>query len=726
MGHEKEIRRGWCGPCHFRCGLQVEFENGKAVSVRGDPNDPRNRGQICERGLLILEHTYHPDRLNYPLKRAGRKGEGKWQRIEWAQALAEIARKLEIIKENYGTESLLFWGGTHRTYGWARKRFFNIFGSPNTTGAASICMCPTRAVEWATYGHQSFSDVRNTSLIVIWGNQPSRSQIIPTWRALLNIKKKGTKIIVIDPRQTEEAKIADLWLQIRPGTDLALMMGWLRIIISENLYDKDFVDKWTSGYDRIWERVKDYTPEKVCEITWIPPNLILEAAREYARTKPAVIMWGLGIDLQGVNATQTARARCIIRAITGNLDVKGGELIGLSREDMKAISDVEMEANEMLPPEQAEKQLGAEQFRFFSYKGYNLISQASNRLAGTYVKPPLAAQTCVAHPSYVYEAILTGKPYPIKAIIGQASNPLLQAAETKLAYQALSSSHLELFVVMDYYMTPTAELADYVLPAAGTLERSDLPALPKAMEPLFERKNDYDFWRELGLRLGQEQSWPWKTIEDVCDYRLRPLEITFAQAVENYGWHSAPEYHRYEKYGFGTPSGKVEISSTIFEELGYDPVPGYKEPPETPVSSPELARDFPLILMTGPRFMPMYHSEYRQLPTARKVNPDPVTTIHPETAARLGIVDGNWIWIETLRGKIRQRASLTTDVHPGMVCVQHGWWFPEKPGQYPELHGVLESNANVLTAVGRKYCSSEIGSWPCTALLCRVYPCSDE
>lgn len=718
---EKETRRGWCGPCHVRCGLLIEFEGGQAVRVRGDPNDPRNRGQMCDRGRLILEHLYHPDRLNYPLKRAGKKGEGKWHRIEWGQAMLEITGKLAEIREKYGPESVVSWGGTFRSYQWAARRFLNLFGSPNSTSPSFICMCPTRAVEWATLGHESVGDLRNTSLMVIWGQQRSNSQIIPGWGSLVQAKKRGTKIIVVDPRKTEEAKMADLWLQIRPGTDLALLLGWLRIIIQENLYDKEFVEKWTVGFDQLWDRVKDYTPQKVAEITWLPEQQVIESARAYAMTRPAVLGWGLGLDIQGVNATQIARARSILKAITGNLDIKGGEFLGLSQEEMKIVSDVEMEANERLTQEQAEKQLGAHQFKVLSHPGYDLISQASKRIEGTYIRPPVTAQTCKAHPRFIYQAILTGEPYPVKAIINQASNPLLHSGDTKLAYEALKSSNLELLVVMDYYMTPTAELADYVLPAAGTLERSDFPFLTKAMEPLYERKNDYDFCRELGIGLGQEKDWPWKTIEDVCDYRLRPLEISFAEAVANYGWHGTREYLKYTKYGFGTPTGKVEISSSIFEKLGYDPLPAYKEPPETPVSAPGLAKDYPLIIITGPRFMPMYHSEYRQLPSARKAHPDPLTSIHPDTAKSLGIKDGDWIWIETPRGKIKQRAKLTDEVHPSTVSLEHGWWFPEKPGEEPSLHGLWESNANVLIPMDDKYCNVEVGGWPCTALLCRVY-----
>jgi thiosulfate reductase/polysulfide reductase chain A len=288
----------------------------------------------------------------------------------------------------------------------------------------------------------------------------------------------------------------------------------------------------------------------------------------------------------------------------------------------------------------------------------------------------------------------------------------------------LKSPNLELLVVMDYYMTPTAELADYVLPAACTLERSDFPAYPKATEPFYERRDDYQFWRELGIRLDQEKYWPWKTIEEVCNYRLQPLGSNFEKMVKIGGLRDAREYQKYERQGFGTPSGKVEIYSSIFEKLRLDPLPSYKEPLESPVSAPKLAKDYPLILIATGKFMPMYHSELRQIPSAIKLRPGPITDIHPETAMALGIADGDWVWIETLRGKIRQRARLCDEVHPSMIRVQHGWWFPNMLGGEPSLHGLWESNANILCPIDPEYCNVEIGGWPHTALLCRVYKTS--
>ncbi len=720
MSKGYEIKKGWCGPCHVRCGILVHFEDRRAISVQGDPENPLNRGALCRRGQLILEHLYNPARLNYPLKRVRQRGAGKWQKITWDEAMDEIANKLAKLRDRFGPETLAFSRGTYRTYGWAMKRFLNLFGSPNMTGANHICMCPSHTVEWSTYGSFARQDIGNAACIVIWSFQPSESRIIPDWRDLLAAKSREAKIIVVDPRRTKETDMADLWLQVRPGTDVALMLGWLKVIIDENLYDREFVHKWTIGFEPLQKHIKQYSLEELSRICWVPVDKMVAGARMYAGTKPAAITWGLGIDLQGINAMQAVRARCILRALTGNIDVPGGELLGVSGDEAKAISNTAMELNDAISPERKRKQLGSGEYGLFGFPGWDAIRAVSDK-PGAYFRPPEAEMTCCAHPRHVWQAILTGEPYPVKAFITQSNNTLIQAPDPRTIHRALSSHNLELSVAMDYYMTPTAELADYVLPAAGTLERSDFPAYPKAMDPLYQRRDDYQFWRELGIRLGQAEYWPWKTMEEVCDYRLAPLGITFSEALARGGIPPAREFLKYEKQGFGTPSGKVEIFSSLFERFGLAPLPVYREMAESPEGNPALAKDYPLILIATGKFMPFYHSELRQIPTAIREHAEPLTDIHPNTAQELGIHENDWVCIETVRGKIKQRARLTDEVHPSMVRVQHGWWYPDMPAREPSLHGLWESNSNVLCPSGAEFCNPEVGGWPHTALLCKVY-----
>lgn len=721
-----EIRRSYCGLCHPRCGMLLHIDNGKVVKITGDPDHPISRGTLCERGRLMLDHIYHEDRLNYPLKRVGERGEGRWERVTWDQALDEVAEKLAKLKDEYGAETLAFTHGTKRTYHWDCRRFFNLFGSPNTCGVNTICMCPSYATEYATYGGMVMgSEVAGAKCVVMWGCNASKSNPVGLYPQIVHARKNGAKVMVIDPRRTKEAEKADMWLKIRPGTDLALMLGWIRYIIKNDLYDREFVANWTVGFEELKVAVESYTPERVAEITTVPADLVVESARMYATVSPAVIPFGLGLDKQGINSTQCARGRAILRAITGNLEVPGGDIFSMAGEVGK-IRDLEyLELNDLIPESQRAKQLGVREYPFFGFPGWERNSAANKKLPEGYVAAPEAWHSNLAHVREVMRAIRTGKPYPVTAAITLANNPLLALPNTKQVFEALKA--LQLYVVMDYYMTPSAAMADYVFPASTTVEQPELwltsgfcMPCSQGIDPLHERRNSYDFYRGLGMRLGQEDYWPWETMKDVYDHCLEPIGLTFEQLEKQNGVLGHREYRQYEKYGFGTPSGKVELKSSIFEELGADPLPEYHEPVWSPQGSPDLAKDYPLILITGSRFMPMYHSEQRQIEKARKKVPDPLVSIHPETAEKLGLEEGDWAVISTPLGSIRQRVKITDVMQPGMVDAQHSWWFPERDPKLPGLYGAFDSNTNVLCPDGPEFCSPEIGSWPHSALLCRV------
>lgn len=719
-----ELRRTYCGLCHPRCGLIMEFENGKAVKVKGDSNHPVTKGLICSRGRLMIDHLYHPNRINFPLKRIGGRGSGQWKQVSWDQALDGVAEKLDALRSKYGAETLAFTHGTKRTLHWDERRFYNLFGSPNICGANNVCMCPSQAVEYATCGGFSWGDISHTQCLVLWGQGPSQSNP-GLYGAIMEAKKKGVRLIVVDPRRIREAEMADIWLPIRPGTDVALMLGWMRIIIEEEFYDRDFVEKWTVGFEDLKKAVSEYTPQKVAQITWLAPDQVAKSARLYAMTRPAVITWGFGIDKQGLNATQAARARSCLRAITGNLDVQGGESLGWSDPIGKIIGAGQLELNHALTATQRSKQLGADEYPFFGFPGWERNEAANRRMPSHIMQPPLADQTCVAHARSVFNAMRTGNPYPVKAAISVASNPLLSLAEARKTYEALSS--LDLYVVGEYYLTPSAALADYVFPICSTVETTELwhaadfcVACPKGIDPLYERRNTYEFWRGLGMRLGQEQHWPWVEVEDVWDYCLSPVGLTFEKLLAQNGLFGRREYKQYEKFGFGTPSGKVELRSSTFEALGCEPLPVYREMLHSPMSDPALYREYPLILISGSRFMPMYHSEQRQIEAARKKRPDPLVTLHPETAKKMGLAENEWVRVVNPQGDIRMRLHLSPSVDPRMADVDHGWWFPERKESKPELFGVFESNANVLCPDRAEFCNPEIGGWPHTALLCRV------
>jgi thiosulfate reductase/polysulfide reductase chain A len=732
---EVQVRKTICMWCHDHCRVAVHVKDGQLLKVEEDREHPRSKllkptVRACPRARSAAEWVYHPDRLRYPLKRAGERGEGKWQEISWNEALDEIARKLQEIKRETGAEAIATSSGTYRTHDEYRRRFFNLLGSPNCIGQGHICWGVSNMVSAAISGlcyNAVGPHAGVTKCMLLMGTNPRQGER-GSWYVILKAKKKGAKLIVVDPRYTEPAQWADIWLKLRPGTDCALLMGMINVIINEGLYDKEFVEKWCYGFDKLAERAQEYPPEKVAEITWVPADQIREAARMYATNKPAASYNYMGVE-QLANVVEAIHARFILPAVTGNLDVRGGDIGRPPTPQYVGENEIELSDNLLL--EQRRKQLGADRFRLLSLAGYDLIQENVERV---WQRRMSQTHHCFAHAPTVFRAMLTGTPYPVKALITLANNPMVTMPNTKLVYRALKS--LGLYVVVDFWLTPSAELADYVLPSASWLERpcistacdtanfigGGVAPLPSLREGEYERRTDYEFWRGLGIRMGQEEHWPWKDLEKAYDYRLAPLGYSLGQFVAEKGGHTSfpIEFKKYEKVSFATPTGRFELYSTIFEKLGYDPLPRYYEPPESP-AKPELAREYPLILITGGRFLPMYHSEHRQIDSLRKQHPDPIAQINPLKATELGIEDGDWIWIETPRGRVRQKCRCFDGIDPNVIHAQHGWWFPELPGEEPWLHGVWESNINVLTSDDPEHCNRISGGWPLRAMLCKVY-----
>ena len=742
----------WPSPgCHGNCGLLVSVKDGKIVGMRGNPEFPGSRGAVCkERFSHLVKWLEHPDQLMYPLKRRGERGEDKWERISWEQALDEIADKLKQIKAQYGAESLAVVEGTYRSdlYG-IRARFLNLFGNPANVGdPGTSCGCNKVALNFALGGANIVSPAlkmkgldRFTCFVYCGNNLPGSYQLV--WRQLKKQLQGKTrpKLIVIDPRCTELAENADIWLQIRPGTDTALFMAWINVIIDEGLYDRTFVDKWTFGFEQLKQRASEYPPERVAEITWIPAEKIRESARIYATNKPAAITTGLAPDQIGLNSIRVEQAKLCLHAITGNMKAEykqsplgPGPIIN----GAMGIRDSMVQLEEKCPPEQRKKQLGSDRFKLMTWPAWEIINKIYKQTYG--IPLPMSGHCYGAPEPVIWRSILDCKPYPTKALITWTSNPLLNAANVKLVYKALKSSNLELHVVLEHTMTPTAMLADYVLPAASKLEKpilstiedfiSSFQAGERAIEPMGERKSDYHFFRGLAIRLGFGEYFPWETDEEYNNYRLKPLGITFEEAARERYQISSSEPWTYETInprtgkptGFATPSGKFELYSNVMKELGYDPLPSYEEPPESPIRTPEVAKDFPLILITGGRFLPQFQAENRHLGMGmREQHPDPLVEIHPDTARELGIAKDDWAYIETRRGVIKMKVKLTTGIHPKVVNCEHNWWFPEQPGQEPWLYGLWQSNVNVLTMDDPDTCDQRMGSWPARALLCKVY-----
>ena len=727
---ETVIKKANCIWCKGECGVLAYVKDGRLVKLEEDPDFPKKvwpPTKGCVRFKAAAEYFYHPHRLNFPLKRVGQKGEGKWQQISWVQALDEIANRLKTIIGNYGGEAVAWNMGTGpRTEPALMERFFRIIGTPNNIMSGQICFFPRSTVACAIVGYHSEYSVRpETKCIVLLGVEPliARPQVAP---AILAAKKNGAKVIVIDPRPTRSASMADVWLRLRPGTDCALLMGMINIIIKEGLYDKDFVENWCYGFDELKERAEQYPPEKVEMITQVPADKIIEAARIYAQNRPGCFSEGMGVEHLQNNA-QALHARWILAGLTGNIDVSGGEELSGPHPEIRTAGEVLPKVE--LPEEQLKKQIGADRFKLFSWQGARLLADNTEKVWGK----RLGGRT-ISHAPLVYRAIINGEPYPVRAMVTAAANPMLNQANTKLVYRALKS--LDLYVVMDMFRTPSAELADYVLPSACWLEVPFLhdksgyyrafdageAALPSTMPGEYEHKDDYEVWRELSIRLGKGELMPWKSREAYYDHLLEPTGYTHNEFVHKvrYGLKNLG-FKKYERVGFATPTGKVEFYSTVFKKLGYDPLPQFEEPAETPISDPELAKEYPLRLITGGRAREYYHSEWRQIDSVRRRRPNPIMQINPTTAASLGINEGDWVWIETLRGRVRQKTELLDGMDPGVVHAENGWWYPELPGEEPWLHGVWESNINVVLNDDPEVCNQITGSWPLKTALCKVY-----
>ena len=729
------VRKSCCYFCHQNCGVLAYVKDGKLIYAEGDPDHPTNAGGLCTRGNQAMNFVDDPTRINYPLKRAGKKGENKWERVSWDQALDEISTKLNQIKKESGAEAVAAAAGTLRTDDWARRRFLNLFGTPNGFHNALLCWIPTFMIETAVSGWSPFeTDLGTSKCVILWGFNPGASSM-PGMHGYTDLQRQtGLKLIVVDPRYSETAAHADLWLPLRPGSDTALSLAMLNVILNEYIYNIKFAQDWCVGVDELREAMEPYTPEWASSITWLDPELIREAARMYATNTPSNIQWGCTWDQLGQSSGAGMHARAIMRAICGNLDVPGGD--GMPGPAVY-ITDEEMEGNNFLPDDVKKKQLGSNKFKMTSWPGYERLAEISKRKWG---KAFTAEWMCEAHGPSVFKAILTGDPYQVRALLVSGTNPLSSYGDAKMTYAAIKQ--VEFLVVLEYYMTPTALQADFVLPVAGAMERpvvhtnygvtDSIVASQRAIQPMYERKTDYNIWRELGLACGQtEEQWPWPELEDAFFYMLQPLGMpinSYDDFVERYRMYYPPvHYQKHVNRGeFCTASGKVEVKSSVLEEFGLPGLPQYFGPTENEEDDPEVAKEYPIALTTGGGFMPFHHSEHFNNPIIRYIKPDPFFTIHPELAEKLNIQDGDWCWIETRRGRIKQRANVEPGIDPRAVYTQRGWWFPERSHEGPQPFGCFESNTNVLTSVDDEHCDPLTGCWANRGLLCKVYKCTEE
>ncbi len=657
------------------CGLIVGVKDNAIVKIKGDPDGFLNKGYICPKGLASYDRLTHSSRLKHPLKRTGKRGEGKWEKIEWEEAITIISDNLLRIKEKHGEKAVAFCQGMPKGLEhFVLIRLANIFGSPNVVAVQDVCHAPREVSGYHTCGFYPVTDYHHKSkLIMLWGsNITSTNEEGEICSLLIEQLKQGTQLLVIDPRKTEMARKARMWLQLKPGTDNALALAFLNVIIEEKLYDTAFVEKWTHGFDELAFHVKNFTPEKMSKVTWVPADLIRKGARLYAEAKPAALGWGNPIE-QNIHSFDICRSLVCMMAICGNLDVPGGN-IQANEPDILGLG--KFVRADLIPEKRKE-----------------MIHAHHNTIPGLMTVPS----------SYLKKAILEGIPYPVKGAYFQCTNPMLGYADSRQTYDALMK--LDFFAVSDIVMTPTALLADVVLPAATHFEFNDIGhyglghgcilARPKVVDPPKECRPDIEILNELGKSLTNEKYW-YKDYNKLLDALLEPAGINFNSFAEKGYLKGKDLFEKFMSSGFRTPTGKVELCLSRPEKLNVSPLPqfndDFKEDPE-----------YPLIL-TSCKSRYYLHSSYRWIKKLRKLENHPTTMINPETAEKYGIKEGDEIFIETRYGKITQFAHLTDTIHPGVIIAAYGWWFPE--ANIETGYEWKKSNYNMLTStdnIGKEF-----------------------
>lgn len=742
--------------CHGVCQVLVHLEGDKVVKVSGDPESPTSRGYICPKGAASPELLYHPDRILHPMKRVGKRGENKWEKISWDEALDEMAVRFGTIKKEHGSEYVGMMQGTGRPYTGFNQRFLNAFGSPNFTGVAHICYIPRFLASKITFGPLPICDFygfggERPKCVVIWGCNITHTASSDGMCGGMVDRALGVaeKVIVVDPRRIGAVSKATHWLQLRPGTDGALALAMLHIIIDEDLVDHDFVDNYTIGFRELSDHVREFTPEWAEGITRVKAADIRDAARIYATTSPACIQWGNAVDMSMCNF-QTARSLLILRAITGNIDRPGGDAIWVHPTGVRMKSPFanhHFEGDTFLPLRKMSRALDRRcddsvGLAGFVRNGMLSVLDSVKKPFLPIIEGGIAGKTfgqqyklmnslrkakfplCpLVHPPTFWKSVVDGDPYRLKALWIMGSNPLVTMTNPLEIQKALNL--IEYVVISDFFLTPTAQYADLFLPSSTWLERNDVVNMHKQWCVLAQQgvarvgdtKDDREVIIQLARRLGLTQAFPWKDYPDFLRWMLENTGLSFDAFCEKGILQGVMRYYKYREEGFDTVSGKFEIYSKSLEKMGVSPLPVYREPALLPKTTPELMREYPLILIGGAKNRYFFHSEFRQIGSLRKRMPDPLVEIHPDTAKSLSLAEGDWVWIETLNGRVMMKAKLFDGIAPDVVCAQHAWWFPEEGT--PE-YGWKKSNVNLL--FGETGYDPDTGSECLHSALCKVYP----
>jgi len=686
-----EIKKTTCAICSANCGIDASVKDGVVIKVEGTAENPANKGTLCSKGAANRQYIYHEDRIRTPLLKRGGKNSTEFEPISWDQALDIISSRMLEIKDQSGPESVVFFSGFPKRLRPFLKRLAHGFGSPNYCTESSTCFYATLIANKLNYGCAGEADIQNSECLLVWSTNPFHSATADVSN-LLDAIDTGLKIIEVGPLITPLSSHADIHLRIRPGTSGALALGMAHVIIEEGLYDSDFVNHWTVGFDEYRKYTKQFTPSATEEITSVPAASIIQAARLYASSKTSSLMSGASPTVHHTNGVQNHRAITALIGLTGNFDRKGGNrVIPSSHYGFNTRQD---EFEQSKPWSEMAPRIAQEVLPVWS----ELVEQAQ--------AIPLPAQ------------IHSGKPYPIRAMLAFGLNYRMWPGSDNMKE---SLKKLDFLVDIDLFLTDSAKLADLVLPACTSFEKNDLRVwspnyaiwTEPVIKPVGESRSDINIIIDLADKLGLDDPLLKQGQEACLDWIIKPSGFTISDLKAAPGGMFLPEietpFFQYKEKGFPTPSGKMEFCSSILKKAGYDALPKYVEPKHSPVSAPEMALDYPLILNTGSRLPMFMHSRTFRLPWTRALRHDPMADINPIDGERRDIKTGDTIKLSTHRSSITVKAHITQRVPPGVVAMFHA---------YPE--------ADVNLLIEPDYCDPISGYPGFKSLLCEVTKIMDD
>jgi molybdopterin guanine dinucleotide-containing S/N-oxide reductase-like protein len=649
---ERKLVRAACPhDCPDTCAMQITVENGVAVKVEGAKDHPFTAGTLCTKVARYLERTYSKDRVLFPHKRIGPKGRGEFERISWDEALETIAAKFKAIAVEDPQGILPYdYAGTMGYVQWHSmgRRFFNRLGASRLD--RTICSSAGKAGLQITLGGSFGMDPERfdeAKLILIWGSNPIVSNL-HLWSRVQEAKRRGAKLVAIDPYRSLSAEKCHEHLAPLPGTDAALALGIMHVIIGEGRHDADYVEKYTLGFEALARRVKEYPPQKVAQITGLPAEKIISLAREYAATRPAAIRLNYGLQRHAGGGMAVRNILCL-PALTGDWRHPAGGAV-LSTSGFFGMNDAKLERPDLLQ------------------KARNPNPRTINMAA-------------------IGDALLEAQP-PIRALYVYNSNPVAVAPDSAKVVKGFSREDL-FTVVHEQFLTDTCDYADIVLPATTQLEHHDVHsayghlyvvANSPAIAPVGESLPNSEAFRRLAARMGFAEECFRDSDEDICrqalessDPRMQGIEW---ESLKAKGWQrlNVPErFAPFAQGNFGTPSGKCEFYSETAKSMGMDPLPTYIAPRESAQSNPALAKKYPLAIISPPN-RHFLNSSFANMPFAIAEAEEPGLEIHPGDAAARGIRNGDAVRIFNDRGSLTARARVSDKAREGVVVALSVWW----------------------------------------------------